>query len=129
MVVHAVAALVIKDRKLLVAKEFNEKEYHTPGGTINFSETPEEALKRELIEETGVQLLSMEPFVKINGKTFDGDNLLLETFLVEIKGMPKPSSEIESLQWIDKDYQNDGVKLTIPAEKQLLKLIETNLIE
>lgn len=130
MVVHVIAAVIVKDRKLLVVKEFNEDEYHTPGGVVKKFEKPEETLKRELMEEIGVSLISMQPFGKFSSKTFDGDDLLLETYFAKIEGTPDPSSEIESFSWIRKDYKNDRVKLTIPSVKYILpKLIETNLIE
>ncbi len=129
MEIHAVAGVIVKDGRLLVVKEFDEEVYHTPGGKIELPETPMDALKRELEEEIGVQLLSAQPFIKINDETFHGDKLLLETFMAEIEGMPKPSSEIESLQWIGKMGEDENIKLTIPSQKQLLKLIEMNLIE
>ena len=131
MVVHVIAAVIIKDEKLLLVKEFNEDEYHTPGGTVKKFETPEETLKRELKEEIKVQLKSMRPFGKFNSKTFDGKDLLLETYFAEIEGTPKPSSEIESISWIGSDYKNnDGVKLTIPSKSYIIpKLIDTGLIK
>lgn len=130
MAVHVIASVIVEDGKLLVVKEFNENEYHTPGGTVKKNETPEETLKRELKEEIGVRLLSMSPFGKFDSKTFDGDDLLLETYFAEIQGKIKPCSEIEKFSWVGKDYKNNKIKLTIPLERYILpKLIEGNLIK
>lgn len=130
MVVHARSAIIVKDGKLLVVKEFEEDEYHIPGGTVKKFETPEKTLERELMEEIGVKLISMKPFGKFNSKTFSGDDLLLETYFVEVKGTPKPRSEIENLSWVGKDHKSGRIKLTVPSQKYILpKLIAMNLLE
>ena len=54
----AVRAIILKDDKLLVMhrNKFG-KEYETlPGGNIELGETPEQALLRELVEETSVEV-------------------------------------------------------------------------
>lgn len=49
--------IVIVDNKILLIKKAKgpyEGKLDLPGGTIEFGETPSEALKRELLEETGI---------------------------------------------------------------------------
>jgi 8-oxo-dGTP diphosphatase len=56
---RASRAIILKDNKLLVMhrNKFG-KEYETlPGGNIEMGETPEQALLRELVEETSVQVI------------------------------------------------------------------------
>jgi len=48
----SVYAIVIKDNKLLVSPQFHG--YDLPGGGIELGEMPEEALIREVQEETGI---------------------------------------------------------------------------
>ena len=84
MVVSVVAAIILNKGKLLVVKEFNENHYHTPGGGVEEGEDLEKALRRELSEEIGVEVKSVEYFGKFMGKTYDGDELLLNTFITEI---------------------------------------------
>jgi len=50
------AAFIIKDGKLLFAKNVNHPSYYIVGGCIEESETSEEAICRELFEETGLKL-------------------------------------------------------------------------
>ncbi len=51
--------LIRQDKKILLIKKvsgpYNGK-LDLPGGTIEFGETPEDALKRELLEETGLEI-------------------------------------------------------------------------
>lgn len=51
--------LVIKGDKILLIKKVTgpyDGKLDLPGGTIEFGERPEEALKRELMEEVGIQI-------------------------------------------------------------------------
>lgn len=65
--------IVIKDNKILLIKKFggpqNEK-LDLPGGTIEFCEKPEEALKRELNEEVGIEITDYQ--------LYDADSVAFE---------------------------------------------------
>lgn len=57
--VPAVAAIVIRDGKILLVKRGSEPGlglWSIPGGSIEPGETTEEALKREVLEETGIEI-------------------------------------------------------------------------
>jgi ADP-ribose pyrophosphatase YjhB (NUDIX family) len=53
---YRVGALIIKDGKLLAAKSKNYPCYYTVGGAVEINETSEEAVIREVFEETGFKL-------------------------------------------------------------------------
>ena len=58
-------ALVVKDNQILLIKKKGgpyDGKLDLPGGTIEFCETPEEALKRELMEEVGIEVNEYELF-------------------------------------------------------------------
>ena len=65
--------LVLEKEKVLLIKKhggpYNEK-LDLPGGTIEFCERPEDALKRELEEEVGIKITSYE--------LFDADSVTFE---------------------------------------------------
>lgn len=69
-----VAAVLIKNNKILVQKEKNGSEYALPGGHVKIGETSEAGLVREIAEEIGLKveykrlLWSEECFWKWNGK-------------------------------------------------------------
>jgi 8-oxo-dGTP diphosphatase len=57
--------LIIDNGKILLIKKSGgpyDGKLDLPGGTIEFCEKPEEALKRELLEEVGIETLEYELF-------------------------------------------------------------------
>ena len=55
----AVRAVILRGRKLLMVYSSNVGDYKFPGGGVNVSESHEHALARELSEECGATLLSV----------------------------------------------------------------------
>lgn len=54
----AVDAIILIDRKLVLVRRGNEPfkgKYALPGGFVEFGETTEQAVEREVLEETGLQ--------------------------------------------------------------------------
>ncbi len=57
--------LIIKDNMILLIKKFGgpyNGKLDLPGGTIEFGEKPENALKRELMEEVGIEVVDYQLF-------------------------------------------------------------------
>lgn len=57
--------LVIQDGKILLIKKVGgpyDGKLDLPGGTIEFGERPEDALKRELMEEVGIEVVDFQLF-------------------------------------------------------------------
>lgn len=67
-----VAALIQKNNKFLLTKELIEdgvEHWLVPGGKVDFGETLEEALSREIKEEIGVDLTNIQ-FLKVHEAIF-----------------------------------------------------------
>ena len=65
--------LILKNNSILLIKKANgpyANKLDLPGGTIEFCEKPIEALKRELMEEVGIEI--------INYQLFDADSVSFE---------------------------------------------------
>lgn len=90
--------LVIKDNKILLIKKKGgpyDGKLDLPGGTIEFEESIEDALKRELLEEVGIEILDYNLFdvISTNIKWIYKDEL------VETKHI--------AILYLINDYKND----------------------
>jgi 8-oxo-dGTP diphosphatase len=102
--IHKVAAIVVKNGQVLVVhKRGSPSRYFiSPGGKPLIGEGPEEALRRELAEELGVDLESYSFIGRFEDTSaFEDVPILVDAYQVEISGTPRPGSEIDDLKWID----------------------------
>lgn len=97
-------AIIIKNNRLLLVSAGERKEFWSPGGKIEKSETDEDCLKRELLEEIGVQLISFKFYKEYMKESFYYDYIIKSRmYLVSIKGEPKPCSEVIRIHWLSKE--------------------------
>lgn len=92
-----------------------------PGGKVDAGETPEEALKRELEEEIGIQVLSAFPYENFS---FEYPNKIIEFFFYLVE------------EWINKPFGREGQEgfwvaqfdldegAFPPANKELIKRLK-----
>ncbi len=128
---NKIAAIVIRDRKLLMCKKYDEPHFIMPGGKIEPGETPKTRLEIELKEETGLNLVDMKYWNTYQAVHFKDKNKLvvMETYLVSVTGNPRPGKEINEINWIDFSYKEKNIKLASINEDYLLpELKKFNLI-
>ena len=106
----AVAAMIVDDcGRLLLTRRKNEPAKGTwdlPGGFAEFDETLEGALKREIREELGVELLSMKYFASFpNLYPFSGIEVhtLDSFFLAKLNDddLLIPADDVDGFKWVD----------------------------
>ena len=78
-------ALVIRDGKILLTYEANIDNYMSPGGGVEQGETPEECCIRELREESGYEVKTVERFVTVNEFSL-GTLYISNYFICEVTG-------------------------------------------
>jgi len=110
---HKVAGVILRDRKFLMVRKYDEPHFIMPGGRMKPGEEPLECLTRELKEELGVELMSLKKFDTYEAPHFRDKNKLIrmETYRVTVCGNPNPQAEINEMQWVDSHYAERGLKL------------------
>ena len=72
---YRAAAIIIENGHVLFAGNERESYYYSIGGGVHIGESAEEAVKREVLEETGVEY-EVERSAFIHENFFDGDGTL-----------------------------------------------------
>lgn len=131
--IDKVGGIILKGKDILVVKKRtkdNREEYIIPGGKREGNETDFETLKRELKEEIQVDLLNTKPFGGFDDiAIFENIPIHIEVYFAEIAGEPICDSEIKELVWIDKNYEEKGIKLgSVLAKFVIPKLVEMELM-
>lgn len=100
------SALILDGEKVLLGKrKINpaKGDWDIPGGFLELGEHPEDGLRREIMEELGVEIKIKSLlgfFMDVYGD--GGDATLNICYVVEIKsGQPKAADDVEELRWFD----------------------------
>lgn len=100
-------SVIIYDEKnqVLIAKRSKAKKqfpllWETIGGSLEIDETPEECIRREVLEEIDCQLYDLELF-KVYVLVEEGRYVLI-VFTGKVDGNISCNSEIEEVRWIEK---------------------------
>ena len=93
-----VAAIIPKSGKVLAIKLTYKDGHALPGGRLNKDETLEQGLRREIMEETGLEVTSLEYFNSYIAR--DDYPQVNVTFIAKVKGKYHSSSE-GTPEWVD----------------------------
>lgn len=102
-----VKGIVRRDGKILVLKRSTTDDHlpdvwETPGGGVDQEENPQEALRREILEETGLAVTIGKPFNVFTFRKDTGEFKVGITFLCEYAGGEvKLSGEHSEYRFID----------------------------
>lgn len=130
LVIVSVVALIDIDSRVLISKRQDKKHcsgyWEFPGGKLKKEESPEEALKRELKEEIGIDIssscLAPGTFSSFSYQKF---HLLMTLFFCrKWEGNPFPH-ENQELKWISK---KDIFKYKMPPANNILLTTLRDLI-
>ena len=127
--IHVSAAIIMKDNKIFVTQrgygEFKDW-WEFPGGKIEAGETPQEALKREIMEEldTEVKVGALIDTIEYDYPNF---HLSMDCFWCEVIHGELILKEAEDAKWLTKEHLAD-VKW-LPADVTLIEKIGEALYE
>lgn len=102
----AVKGIIRKGDKILVLRRSLDDDHRpgvweTAGGGMDVAENPQNALRREIVEETGLKVKILEPFNAFSFKKDTGEFKVGITFLCDyVGGKVKLSKEHIDYRWI-----------------------------
>ncbi len=130
MVKRVKALIVSSDNKILLVN--NYQDYQFPGGHMENNETYSEALKRELLEETGIDFnieKDIEPILKLY-RYYEEYHETKENTLLEINYFIIRSDkyiDIDNLN-LTKEEENGDFSLTYISLFEFKRLLEENIM-
>lgn len=131
MLPDRVAALIVKERKLLLVTGYDEKFYWSPGGKIEGEETHESCLRRELSFELNIKVTSFKHYLTITlPNQIKGGMQKNHYYLVQYNGKIKPGHEITKTIWYSKqNFTNKDIPISKEfANEVISKLIGDNYL-
>lgn len=126
--------LVIHDKKVLMLQRFEEEckdahlKWEFPGGKVDFGETPEEAIVREVFEEAGVkvEVQKMLPFTQTSYWDYDWGQQQTLCFVYLCKFISqqkvKKDHHVNDIQWIE--MENVKNLDSLPGTNEVLSLVK-----
>jgi 8-oxo-dGTP diphosphatase len=115
--IRVAVGILQRDNKVLVAKRPGDKPYsgfwEFPGGKIEENESAGDALRRELLEELGINVVTAEPWFE-HVHAYPDKTVLLEMWRVTSFSGEPHGNENQALLWV-----------TLPEMTQL-RLLEGN---
>lgn len=107
---HVVAAIVVNQQhEVLIAQRALHKheggKWEFPGGKVEAMESPEVALKRELLEEVALTILACEPFMQVThhypaSRQQSARTICLDVYLVTEFHGQAISNEGQRIRWV-----------------------------
>lgn len=127
---EVVAAVIIKDNKVLMCRSRGNELYYCPGGKLEKNETEIKAIIRECKEEISIDLIpeTIEKVFCFEAEAYgfaEPRIVVMNCYKFEYNREIKANAEIKDLLWAGME---DLDKLA-PAARDLMALVERNLFK
>jgi ADP-ribose pyrophosphatase len=128
-----VGAIVVKDGRVLLARRGKEPSYglwSVPGGAVHLGERLEEATKRELREECGIEI-ELTPVIEVIERMVrDPDGKVQYHYVIVdylarwVSGELAPSAEALEARWVAPE-EFSQLEITRGTPEVVLRMLET----
>jgi len=114
-----VGAMIVRNGKVLMllrsdACRNNRGKWTIPGGMVETFERLEDAVKREVLEETGLAVTSVE-FLAVSDRTFDGEHWVSILYRCGTEGEPENKEPDKHLKIAWQDLDDLPGDITAPS--------------
>jgi ADP-ribose pyrophosphatase YjhB (NUDIX family) len=128
----AVSAAIFRDDKILLVRRarFPAKGFYTlPGGRVEFGETLHAALRREVLEETAleIEIAGLAGWREVLPEMGGGGHYLIMSFAARwVRGEPALNEELDDFRWLPPETLGDlrvtdGLAEVIRSARGLLR--------
>lgn len=104
--IEVVAAIIIKDEKILAVQKGKAKfdymsyKWEFPGGKVEPSESLEQAIQREILEELSLHIIPKERLVTVN-HSYPDFHIIMHCFICAVAAGEIQLIEHINLRWLD----------------------------
>jgi 8-oxo-dGTP diphosphatase len=117
------AAIVDREKVLLVSKRSAPEVFYLPGGKPDADEAPLATLARELDEELGVRLVWSESLARVRDQAaLERTPMEMHVYLARVEGAVVARSEIAAVAWVGAVGPSSG-RLAPAIENHVLPLL------
>ncbi|SEQ00757.1 MULTISPECIES: NUDIX hydrolase [Lentzea] len=120
--ITVVGLVHVEAGRLLVVRSRNKKAFYLPGGKIEPGETPEDAVRREVREELGVELdapARLKRYVSPAYGEGEGAMVDMTCFTARLLATPRPAGEIAEMTYVTRAEYREHAE-TAPAIHEVL---------
>ena len=126
--IDKIGAIILDSKRMLVARTRGLDTFFIPGGKRKQGENDMQALEREIVEELGAKTVNPKYYNTFFAKSHDdADEVRVIAYFVELDRVPKASSEIEEILWIDK-HNYDNYKLGNILKIMIPEMIKEDIL-
>jgi ADP-ribose pyrophosphatase YjhB (NUDIX family) len=119
--IPGVQGILERAGRVLLARRANEPRrghWDLPGGFLEETEDPEEGLRREFREETGLEVEPVE-LMRIDIEPYAGRHVFSVTWIVHAEGEPVAADDVAELRWFARDELPD--EMAFPGQELVLR--------
>ncbi|MDB2447295.1 (deoxy)nucleoside triphosphate pyrophosphohydrolase [bacterium] len=104
------AAIIEADSKVLIAQRnsdsrFGADQWEFPGGKVEFLESPEQCIAREIKEETDLTI-TVESLLHVNSHTYSDDKgklqVVLVSYICSVSSGEAVALDCQDVKWVDR---------------------------